>query len=68
MAMKLYLFTKITDIDYGECIGAVIAASTEKIAKQLMSDHLREETDDNWKCDLIDETKQGMILDSWSNE
>lgn len=68
--MKLYLFTRINDINWGECIGAVIAAPTEEIAEELVFDL---ETDGTWKCDLIAETttdqiKQGIVLDSWSNE
>jgi len=66
--MKLYLLTRIDEIDWDEYVGAVIAAPTEEIAREIM---LHIALDGIWKCDLISETatdqvEQGVVLYSYN--
>jgi len=69
--MKLYLFTRNDDIDYGECIGAVIASTSLASAKKIM--YGINIADETWECTLIAENaepgvKEGVVLDSFSND
>lgn len=67
--MKLYLLTRMDNIDWDECTGAVIAAESAVDAEKIIIDL---EEDCKWKCTLLSETiqpgiKSGIILDRWSS-
>ena len=69
--MKLYLLTRLDQIDWDEYTGFVIIAETPKEAKNIAIEAEDEEMTHDWKCTLISRTvepnvKSGVILSSFS--
>ena len=71
--MKLYLLTRLDEIDYDEYTGFVIAAETSDEAKGLAieAEDNDEGEEHEWECVCISKTvepdiKLGIILESFS--
>ncbi len=65
--MKLYLFTRSNDIDYDQCIGGVVAASSSIRAEEIMNDLCL--NDEQWEFTLMaknaeSQIQEGVILSS----